>query len=237
MEIEDAGSDESSAARWPSRIVDLALRLKDLPPGSAREKILGELWRLVHLVLERLIRSHSVFSGRTESEEIRDLAADKALELLLGIEGKTWDPAASTPAQVCSFLVRVARNAAVDDLRRLQRERRFSDTLTRSMDEEGEWAIRDEERIHFSPVAHAEHADAISQCSGRLTPKARLVWVLRVFHEMSSSEIANHPDVATTRAAVDTMLLRCRAWMRECMATKGFDLREIPAGTFARLWR
>ena len=86
------------------------------------------------------------------------------------------------------------------------------------------------------PPAPVEHAHAIAECSGQFTAKARLVWVLRVFHELPSAQIARHPDVETTTAAVDTMLLRCRNQMRDCMTGKGFDLREMPPGTFTLLW-
>jgi hypothetical protein len=82
----------------------------------------------------------------------------------------------------------------------------------------------------------AESAGAIAECLAQMTPRARFVWLLRVFYDMSSEEVARHPDLRTTPAAVDTMLLRCRRHMQRCAREKGFDPGSLPVGTLTTLW-
>jgi hypothetical protein len=53
---------------------------------------------------------------------------------------------------------------------------------------------------------------------------------------MPSKINAQHPDVAMNAGHVDVTLQRCRQHVRSCMQEKGFDAREIPAGTFSVLW-
>jgi hypothetical protein len=85
-------------------------------------------------------------------------------------------------------------------------------------------------------VEAGDTAGTIAECFERMTPRARLVWLLRVFCELSSEEVAAHPDLNTTPAAVDTMLMRCRQELRRCVQAKGFDPASLPVGTLTALW-
>jgi hypothetical protein len=62
------------------------------------------------------------------------------------------------------------------------------------------------------------------------------VWIFRVFLEMSTRQIAAHPEIAMKPGAVDVALARTRDKVRVCMKRRGFDPRDMPPGTFAVLW-
>jgi DNA-directed RNA polymerase specialized sigma24 family protein len=87
-----------------------------------------------------------------------------------------------------------------------------------------------------STVDGDAYARAMVSCLSSLTERARLVWFLRVFYELKSAVIAKHARVQSNSAAVDTMLMRCRERLRECMTGRGLDPARMPAGTFAALW-
>lgn len=203
--------------------------------GEERERILGEIWTLIILGLEKYMRAFSRRYGAQDRDEIRDIARDKALDLLVRLDRQAWDTKASTPAQLCAFLASVARNGIVDHWRTRNREVQVSES-PRSGDDPIEQAGALLPVFDGVPVYAGEQAQAIAECSRRLSPRARWVWFLRVFYELSSVDIARHPEVAGTPAGVDTMLLRCRSQMRDCMTSKGFDPGRIPVGAFTLLW-
>ncbi|MGH9868523.1 MAG: sigma-70 family RNA polymerase sigma factor [Candidatus Polarisedimenticolia bacterium] len=209
---------------WPERIVELAASWRAAPDGAEGERRLGDLWMLINLTLQRYARSAARRFGALDPEDIRDIAADKGLELLRRLASHQWDPGASTAAELCAFLAGVARHGVIDRLRALEREIRFrSDPPEPS-------------GLESPDLGPAEHARAILDCARCLSQRARHAWFLRVFYDLPSADIARHPEVSSTSAGVDAMLRRCRQLMRACMARKGFDPGVIPAGTFTLLW-
>ena len=58
-----------------------------------------------------------------------------------------------------------------------------------------------------------------------------------MFLDMSTKEISGHPDVGLSTGHVDVVLQRCRERMRKCMTSKGFEVLNVPPGTFTELWR
>lgn len=226
---DDSGED---VARWAARILQLAAGWRSSRDGETRNQILGDLWTLLQLGLQKYVRAFSRRYGALGVEDVRDIAADKALDLLGRLDRQSWDPSASSPAQLCAFLASVARNGVVDLLRTRIREVPAG-VPAESAPDEGE-----AHTVHLAtlPAEPAEHARAIAECWRLLTPRARLVWFLRIFYELSSAQIARHLEVTSTPAAVDTMLLRCRSHMRECMMAKGFEPHRMPTGTFTTLW-
>ena len=159
------------------------------------------------------------------------MVADKAMDLIGRIESGSWDPVISSASELGSFLAGVAHHGVIDLLRARKRQVRSLHGLGR------EWVGRDSTQSQPPATWESEEqADAILECCRQLTPKARMAWFLRVFHEFSSADIARHPEVASTSIAVDAMLLRCRRLMSACMKSKGFDPARLPSGTFTRLW-
>ena len=219
-------------ARWPARVLELAGACREAGDAAVRDAALAELWTLLHLGLARYVRVHAARRGRLAPEDVRDIASDKSLELVQKLEAGEWDPTAAGPAQLCAFLSTLARNGMVDHFRSNARWRapgarpaQVSSDETRRPQEA---PSRELWRVLF-PAALAE-------CLGRLTPRARTIWILRVLYEMPSKGIGGHPDVRVSPAAVDVSLARSRIALRRCMNRKGFDSRELPRGTFAALW-
>src|SRR5580765_2703983 len=106
---EPAPPDDDPDARWPRQILRLAAEIRS-SVGADRPRILGELWGLFSVALQRYARHHARRLGRLDPEAIRDIASDKASDLVARIDQEGWDPAASTPASVRAFLGTVARN-------------------------------------------------------------------------------------------------------------------------------
>jgi len=220
---------EAAPARWPQRILDLASAWRSARGADERERLFGELWTIVNLVLQRYARGAMHRFGQLDAEDLRDIAADKSLELLGRLETGSWDPGASGPEEIAAFFAGVARHGVVDLLRSRSRELRSA--LAGAAREPGPAEPRGWPRSDS-----VDHARAIIACARALTRKARRAWLLRVFYDFTSVDIARHPDVDSTPAAVDAMLLRCRKVMRRCMLDKGLDPGTLPTGTFSMLW-
>jgi len=213
---------------WPERVIELATEWKRERGRAAGDPILGELWRLVHAALSRYVRQHGGSQARLTREDLRDIASEKSLELLRKLLDGTWDPTASSAGELCAFVSTLARNGLVDQLRIASRERHASVEPRPGVAAAGETG-------HLAAQRSA-YVGALSRCASALHPRMQRIWFLRVFLELSSREIARHPDVATSPGAVDVALVRCRALMGECMRAKGFEPQDMPSGTFAALW-
>jgi DNA-directed RNA polymerase specialized sigma24 family protein len=212
---------------WPERVIELAAEWKRERGHAAGDRVLGELWQLVHAGLSRYLRMHGGSHARLTREDLRDIASEKSLELLRKLHDGTWDPCASSAGELCSFLSTLARNGLVDGLRIAVREQQgsFEPAPVGMPVESGHLAAQ-----------RYDYVRALSRCATALHPRMQRIWFLRVFLELPSRDIARHPDVGTSPGAVDVALVRCRAWMAECIRSKGFEPKDMPPGTFAALW-
>jgi DNA-directed RNA polymerase specialized sigma24 family protein len=223
-------------AAWPERIIELGAEWKGARGPRELDRILGEMWPLLRAGLSRYLRLHCASRPSVGREDLRDIASEKALEILRKLHAGTWDPTASSAAELCSFVSALARNGLIDHLRIVGRER------PRAFETHREWAASPARLPHRAPetgdlvARRSDYVRALSDCASRLHPRGRRIWFLRVFLELSSRQIARHPDVGTTAAVVDVTLARCRAKMRACMRAKGFEPQDMPPGTFASLW-
>ena len=229
--MEHAGLDieDDPRALWPEAVVRLGTELREAS-GARRSEALGRLWVLLNLALQKYARGQARRLGRLGSEDIRDVAAEKASDLILRLDNDQWNPAASSPAQLCSFLATVARNGVVDALRTTRRE------VASGHDLEARETRAVGAAVQEDAIGGDEFARALVACASSLTSRSRRAWLLRVFYDFSSAEIARHPEVTTSPAGVDAMLARCREHLRACLEERGLPMRAIPAGTFARLW-
>ena len=214
---------------WPEQILRWGSALRSAPPGERRE-IVATLWGILHVVLLRYARAHARHLGRLSIEDLRDVASDKASDLVARLDKEDWDPAASSPALLRAFLGTIARNGVVDALRTGGREVLLGDDL----DPRGGRGV--EGATQEDAIGGEEFARALIGCVEGLSIRARRAWFLRVFYEFNSADIARHPNVASSPAGVDAMLARCREHVRACMERKGVAMRSLPAGTFVRLW-
>jgi DNA-directed RNA polymerase specialized sigma24 family protein len=236
---------------WPGRIRALAAAVRDDSArttveradadrdgrAAEREARVSELWRLLNLVLNQYIRAQARRFGGLDADQVADVAADKALDLMSRIERRDWDPAAVSDAQVCAFLGSVARNGVVDVLRRRRREVVVDMAVPVADGEEGApWSRMAAGLGAESAIDGTRYAHALLACAGGLTARARRAWVMRIFGNLAVAQIARHPRVATSLGGAHLMLNRARRMMRRCMEAKGFEVRNMPAGTFVALW-
>jgi RNA polymerase sigma factor (sigma-70 family) len=224
--------DPDDRAQWPDRIRTLALAWQHSPDVDQRSRIMVDLWPLVHATLARYVRLHGESIGRVNAEEARDIASEKSVAFLRNLENNTRDLDALHTFQIRSYLSVLARNGLVDALRRSSRR---SAHEVPEIKRAGVQLAPDSDGAEVN-VRYREFQRALCQCVEETTPRARLVWFLRMFLDMPSKTIAVHPGVGMTPPSVDMMLSRMRKTVRECMMTKGFNSDDAPPGTFMALW-
>ena len=223
---------------WVERIHALAARLATPLDDQARAQARGELWLLLSAALARSIRAQRVGLGPLSREDVEDLASTKAFDLLRGIEEGRIVLKDEAAHQVPAFLARIGRNAIIDLLRRERpRGSRTSDR------EEGTVDVTELARtlpggtdVASSRVELEELARALDSCLDRLAPRARRIWIFRTLFEMSSREIAVHPDIRLKPEHVDVLVGRVRNAVRACLAKHGFEGDHVEATGIARLW-
>ena len=216
---------------WPERVIELGRSWMTEP--RARGESLARLWLLLNAALRKYLRIHAGRYGAVDWEDLQDIASEKSLEIIRKLDHGQWDPTASKPAQLCSFISTLARNGLVDHLRVIESKRHGgvgraagAERVAREYQEaSGDVAV---DRDRFT--------QALRDCVSQLKPKTRTIWFLRVLLEMPSKKIAHHPEVGLNSAAVDVTLARCRNKVRKCMQAKGFDPHDMPPGTFTTLW-
>lgn len=229
-------TDDDASAVWPERLRTLGLRLRSERSRERAHEIVGEIWVLLNLALQKYARKHAHRTPHLSADDVSEIASQKASDLLRRLDSKKWDPAGLSSAQLCGLLSAIARNGVVD-LRRVRRREvstpeGFDVPLSRRA-----WGGQPgDEESPESGVEGAAYAQAIVECAAGLSVRARRAWYLRVLYEIGSAEIARDPAVATTPAGVDAMLARCREQMRSCLEGKGFAAGPLPPGTFVRLW-
>ncbi len=229
----------SDGPRWPARLKQLCIELCHPPDKAARDSIREEVWLLLNSSIWQYLQIHVPRLGRAAREDLEDIASQKSLDLIRKLESKTWDVADRSPAEIAAFLSTVARNGLIDLLRETGRrvEPREED---RPAWDVGEVAKGGAMTWADSPellVERKEFAQALRMCAQHLKPQWRLVWFLRVFCEMSSKEIAAHPDVTLRASHVDVLMKRARDAIRDCMYQKGYEPQDMPPGTFLEIWR
>jgi DNA-directed RNA polymerase specialized sigma24 family protein len=87
-----------------------------------------------------------------------------------------------------------------------------------------------------APARAGEFIASLRDCLRQVQPRARRIWFLRVFYEMSTRAIAQHPTVMLRIGHIDVIMQRTRDSIRACMHSKGFEPGDMPAGTFTALW-
>lgn len=202
--------------------------------GERRSPVRSELWILLRDALMGFLRARAGRFRDAEREDLEDLASAKALELLLRAESGEWNPAGREEGEVAGYVATVARNGL---LRWAEHRRRQPRVVAPECgaDERapaGGVGVMPPE----APAEAREFIAALQECVGRLGPRARLVWFFRAFHELSSRDIASHPDVALTPAHVDVVVNRARDSLKVCLESRGHRPSDFPVGAFATLW-
>ncbi len=217
--------------RWPARVAEAIPRLRRATPPQ-RDGARSELWPLLHAGLFAALRAQAGRIAPVRSEDLEDLASQKALELLLQAEEGQWDPQGRAEHEISGYVARVARHALVDLARRRGRECPGPEDVnawTSALSGEGSEPARPEDRL-----AAREFASALRECVAGLAPRSRRAWFRRVFLERPSREIAARLSVSA--AHVDVIVQRARAALRECMNGKGHPDAELRPGAFVEIW-
>jgi len=222
---------------WAERMLLLAQQLAFPLEDTARAHARGELWLLLSAVLARFARSQVRTLGPLSREDLEDLVATKALDLMHRIESGSLVLSREEDGDVSGFIARTSRNAIIDHLRRERTRRGGNNDHAGSIDVT-ELAI-DPAHDGDAPSNRVELEEltrALEKCVENLSPRARRIWILRTFFEMSSRDIAAHPDIQLTPANVDVIAGRTRSALRAGLKQAGFDASHLAVADIARLW-
>ncbi|MFN8549353.1 MAG: sigma-70 family RNA polymerase sigma factor [Candidatus Eisenbacteria bacterium] len=197
---------------------------------------------LLHTALVRYARLHSMRSSPVSKEDLEDLASTKSLDLLSRTESGMWNTKDRSGPEIAGYLSTVAKNGLLDLLHQRRRfeQRPESNASEDSAGDRHAAPFREHPSSTEAPgIAHerAAFAQALIGCVGSLQDRARKIWMLRVFFDLPSKEIAEHPEVRLKASHVDVLLQRTRQTVRECMLSKGFEPSEMPPGSFAEVWQ
>lgn len=222
--------------QWPGRLIELCAALARAHAAD-RQDLRTRAWVLLRDCLHCMLREDARRFPGVGAEDLEDLASAKALDLLLRAERLEWSPANRSPGEVVSYLRSTARHGLVrlaQQRSRLESLQAVNETGTGESPRAPSWsaAAAGPER----PVESNEFAEDLLECLGRLQPRSRRVWLLRAVHELGSRDIAEHPLVRASVANVDVILMRARAHLKQCLATKGLEPEPLPAGTFSLIW-
>lgn len=220
------------APGWAKHLQTLCRDIARHPQQSASPESRTKAWQLVYFTLGRYLRYHAARMGRLAPEDVEDISSQKTLELMATVDTSSGRLLELEAAEMPAFLSTVARNGLVSWLKRRRRRVQPLDEIEVSGGERAVASV-------VQPARNAEsteYAGALADCARALQPRALKVWYLRVFYDMASRDIADHPGVGLKPSHVDVVLYRAREAVRRCMESRGHDTRAMPAGTFVTLW-
>lgn len=219
-------------ARWPLELARLQSAILAAGDDAARDAARGEVWRLLFQALTRFLRFHSRTARGADPAVLEDIAADKALDLLLRAESGAWDLAGRTAGEIAGYVSRTARFGWIDHAQRASRFTAEAEGLER-----GAPGHLSTSRESAADRAEArEFTAALRGCVEALPARGRRVWFFRAYYEMNSRDIAAHPLVGVNAAHVDVLVQRARGALRDCLLAKGHVLEGEPSTAFIDLW-
>lgn len=227
--------DGAATATWPERVIELCGDFLGDESAVARERVVGELWLLLHAAIMKYLRIHGRRFSSASAEDLQDIASDKTLDLLRRLDHQLWDPTGAGPGQLCSFVSTLARNGLIDHLR-VEGSKRREEVETADTAAVSPTVLKPRHEEPDARIRRERFTEAIGECSELLKSRTRKIWFMRVLLDMPSKEIAHHPGINMKPAAVDMALSRCRNVIRDCMDEKGFEPEDMPPGVFTTIW-
>jgi DNA-directed RNA polymerase specialized sigma24 family protein len=224
------------ATNWPVHFVAYNRTLRSHDDPAQAEHARGQLWLILNSVIFRSANYHASRYGGVPREELEDLAAQKALDLLTRLQSGDLDLSDREPQQLMAYLSSVAEHGLMD----LFRQRGRSAQPIDKSSPEGPGVTVANPAAASNPehrVASKTYAKALRNCAGKLENRARTIWIFRALYEMTSKEISSHPEVRVKPSYIDVILQRTRDVLRECMRRHGHDTHQIPPGVAVELWR
>lgn len=222
--------------KWPRRFLEYCEVLRTSEDKNAVDKARGQLWLILNSVLFRAVSSHAARYGGVPREDLEDIAAGKALELLNRIQSGNLDLSDREPRQLSAYLSSTADKGLMD-LFRLHGREDSAKKKQLAVNPGGHPADEGRGPASADPAESRAYAEALKRCAETLENRARTIWLFRVFYEMSSKEISAHPEVRIKPSYVDVILQRVRESLRDCMRRKGHETHQLPTGVFVELWR
>lgn len=222
--------------RWPQQLAEWVEQLAPgtaCAPGSA-SPVRERAWLLLLGALRQFLRLHARRLGGVADDDLDDLAAEKSLDLLLRAERGDWSLSRRRPGEIVNYLSTVARNGLFDHLRE---QGRYADVEVGGEGEGHVEPVAPETSAPDRAVENREFAAHLRACFEALDARSRYVWFLRVFLDLASRDIADHPRVGLERGHVDVILQRARGAVRGCMETKGHVAHDPPPGAFVEVYR
>lgn len=220
---------------WPRRFHKFCVALRASKDQTAVDNARGQLWLILNSVLFRFVNSHAARYGGVPREDVEDIAAQKALDLLNRIQSRSLDLSDRNPKQLKAYLSSTAEKGLMDLFR--QHSREASEKKKAVAGNPGGGSSSQPLDAATDPVENKAYAEALRCCAEKLEERVRTIWLFRVFYEMSSNEIAAHPEVLLKPSYVDVILQRAREALRRCMLHKGHETHQLPTGVFVELWR
>ena len=223
---------------WPLEVARLQTRLRD-SGGAAREASRAALWSLLVEALAGVLRGYARRAGATDTDALEDIACEKALEMHARSESGAWDATGRSAGEIVRYVAHAACNGWLDHQVRTRREVRVEQEAefdVETVDGSTEFAPVAAESGPEGSVIARELASALRGCLEMLPGRERRVWFFRAYYEMSSRDIASHPDVDLRLGHVDVVNQRARDALRACTLGKGHDLVELPPEAFVELW-
>ncbi len=223
--------------RWAARARQLARDLRESGAPNDAKRIHAELWFCLGVAMLAFVRRSCGPTCPLSTDEVQDVAWSRTHEVMRRAGERTWDPGEMTPGELAAYIAAVARHAVIDAVRKRSRETSVADWERAVETERGiEPASGRAPETAEAEVQRKEFTRALRSCLARLAPRSRCAWLLRALYDMSSREIADHPDVAVRPDHVDVILPRVRVTLRHCLAQRGFERDDLPRGAFAELW-
>jgi len=224
-------SDDSAPAGWAMRLRELVAGWFGAADERTAASLRGETWILLYGIVAMCVRSRARSLRSLGADDQRDIAAQKALDLMRQLDARSWDPTRAAPEQVRAYVVFTARHALLD-----YAGSRSRDVVGFDETEGAGRTLGGSSPTQEATIDSRACAAAIVACLSSIPERNRAAWCLRVLLELTSEQIGRHPLVRMTPGAVDVLLFRVRAVMRRCLLGKGVDAKALPTGTYVRLW-
>ncbi len=227
-----------SRLKWPQRLADISQALAN-SPRKHRNHLLEQIWGLLHTALSHYAHLHASRMGSIDPDTHADLVSQKASDLMRRADTGEWRPFLDAPGRIAAFVSTTARNGLVDELRRQGRVDlvEFAESSDDPDKKVPTMVLTDTSPSPQQTVERSEFVDGLIECFRGLKRRSRTILFFRLFYDMNSRSIADHPEVNCSANTVDVALLRAREKLSACMADKGFETKELPQGTFGALWR
>jgi RNA polymerase sigma-70 factor (ECF subfamily) len=171
-----------------------------MAPDDAPAQLVGSLFRHES---GRLLSSLVRLLGVANLELAEDVVQDTLCRAL-----ETWK-FGRVPENPSGWLMRVARNRALDVIRRERNVRRFAPEVGRLLDSEWTLAPTVDAILGEGSIPDAELRMMFSCCHPRLRPETQVALILKVLCGFSVGEIAR--AFLTGEAAIEKRLVRARA--------------------------